>query len=161
MFKLSLISLFFLSADNTLGTSPTLLISSSTAVSHTKMSLNSRTTLNSKATPDLQMTLNSTMSPNSKINPNSKTILNPKTTLKTAVISKTATTTNTMTMKSGGTTLNQMGNIYFLFYVIVLLFCVQSGWSGLELSIFLSQFFIICWMTTRTLGKSNFFQLTS
>lgn len=143
MFKLSLISLLLLFVDNTSGTSPPPLTSSSMAVSDAKMSLSSQTS------------------------PHSKTTWNPKTTKKTAVTSKiavpskNAATLNTMVVTNGGTTLNSMGNIHFLFYLIFLLFCVQSGWSGLELFTFLSQFFIACWLTTSTLGKSNLFQLTS
>lgn len=152
MSKLSLISLFLLFVDNTSGTSPPPLTSSSMAVSDAKTSLSSQTS------------------------PHSKTTWNPKTTKKTAVTSKIAVTAkiavtskimtskntatlNIMAETSGGTTLNPMDNIHFLFYVIFLLFCVQSGWSRLELFTFLSQFFIICWMTTSTLGKSIYFNL--
>lgn len=125
-----------------------------------RWALSSQTSPNPRATPDLHVTPSVKMRSNSTTNLNSKTTSNPAP-LIIAGTPKIATPMNTTTMTSGGTTLNPTGSTHFLCYVIFLLFCVQSAWRGLELSTFLSQFFIICWMITSTLGKSNLFQLTS
>lgn len=160
MFRLSLLGLFLLLVDNTSGTSPPPLTANSTAVSQATPSMRSQTSPNPRATPDLHVTPSVKMRSNSTTNLNSKTTSNPAP-LIIAGTPKIATPMNTTTMTSGGTTLNPTGSTHFLCYVIFLLFCVQSAWRGLELSTFLSQFFIICWMITSTLGKSNLFQLTS
>lgn len=162
MFKLSLISLCLLSAGNIMETESqtfSLATTGSTATtsfrattSFTTFSMTAITTF--KTTTNFQMPSKPKGSPNSETNPNSKTTSKHRTTLKTAVAPKIPTT-----MNSGSTTLNRKDNIHFLFYVIFLLFCVQWSWSGLELSAFLAQFFITCWMTTSTLRKSNLFQL--
>lgn len=141
MFKVSLISLCFLSAGNTLETMTT---SKPMEVSTSTMSLNSevttsfqttlkvqgsletQTVLNTKTTSNSQTSLNPTMSPNSKTNPNSKTTSKPKTTLKTSVTSKIPTTMKTTNVKSGGTILNPKDNIHSLLCNIFAVLCAMK-----------------------------------
>lgn len=134
MSRLSLLGLFLLLVDNTSGTSPPPLTSSSTAVSQATPSVSSQTSPNPRATPDRHVTPSVKMRSNSTTNLNSKTTSKPAP-LEIAGTSKIATPMNTTTMTSGGTTLNPTGSTHFLCYVIFLLFCVQSAWRGLELYI--------------------------
>lgn len=143
MFRLPLLGLFLLVVDNTSGTSPPPLTSSSTAVSRATPSVSSQTSPNPRATPDIHVTQSVKKHSISTTNLNSKTTLN-QAPLKISGNPKTTIAMNTTTMTSVGTTLNPTGSTPFLCYVIFLLFCVQSAWRGLEPSTFPSQFFIIC-----------------
>lgn len=161
MFKLSFISLFLLFVTNTLGITTELMTSGSTTDSSPRKSLNSMTTPSFKTTSNLHTTSKSKTTSNLPMISNMKMISNAKTTQLTTVSPKIVMTRNGNTMKSGSTTLNPMVNIHFLLYILCLLFCVCSGWSGFEWSALLAQFITICWITTSMLRKSNLFQFIS